>query len=135
MRGRKELLLFPPEDIDRLEYRARPKGTLRYQWPANFTRLPIDSAAAAKPVIFAASINLTHPDRAQREALRRCRPLRCTLGPGETLYLPAYWHHEVYSHAAVDSASDTSDAASGQHLNVAVNHWYRNETAPPVSFG
>ena len=45
VRGSKELLLFPPEDLGRLRYTARPKGTLRYAWPDRFTREPIDAAA------------------------------------------------------------------------------------------
>ena len=138
VRGTKELLLFPPEDYPHLEYVARPKGHLRYEWPNSFTREPIDAAARATRVIFAASINLTHPSAAQQAALDQCRPLRCTLREGETLLLPAYWHHEVFSHAAPPS---TSEPAAGeqerlqeQHLNVAVNFWFRNETAPPACF-
>lgn len=140
MRGRKELLLFPPEDLPRLEYRARPRGSLKYEFPDAFTREAIGAEAAATRVIFAASINLTHPDSSQRDALAQCRPLHCTLEPGETLYLPAFWHHEVYSHAAA-SASSGGDAvgsdANGQgeqHLNVAVNFWFRNESVPPPGF-
>ena len=95
MRGRKELLLFPPEDLPHLDYRPRPKGSLTYEWPDRFHRVPIDPEGAARRVIFAGSANLTQPDVTTAEALRRCRPLRCVLEPGETLYLPAYWHHEV----------------------------------------
>ena len=63
-------------------------------------------------------------------ALRACTPRRCTLHPGETLLLPAYWHHEVYSHASEGGA----DADLRGDLNVAVNFWFRNTTAPPASY-
>ena len=134
VRGRKELILFPPEDIERLEYRARPKGRLQYEWPRTFTREPVSVEAAATRVIFAASINLTQPDRERREALRRCSPVRCTLQPGETLYLPAFWHHEVYSHAASDAGMDAQRQQDEQHLNIALNFWFRNESCPLPSF-
>lgn len=127
--GTKEVLLFPPTDLPHLGYTARPKGQLRYSWPANFTRAPIDAAGAATRVIFAASINLSRPSAAERDALARCAPRRCTLRPGETLLLPAFWHHEVHSRAPAEPAS-----GGGQGLNVAVNFWFRNESAPPPSF-
>lgn len=40
------------------------------------------------------------------------------LEEGDVLYLPAYWHHEVKSHP---------DPEEG--LNIAVNYWFKNETA------
>ena len=141
VRGRKELLLFPPEDLARLQYRARPKGTLSYEWPNTFVREPIVDEATR--VIFAASVNLTHPSAAERTALRACTPLRCTLRPGETLLLPAYWHHEVYSHPASAEEEEEEEEEEGARaevsqntarLNVAVNFWFRNTTAPPPEF-
>ena len=48
---------------------------------------------------------------------------------GETLLLPAYWHHEVFSHAA-----HVEGQQEDQPLNVAVNFWFRNETQPPAGF-
>ena len=85
-------------------------------------------------MVFSASINLTHPSPQQQAALRQCRPLRCTLHPGETLLLPAYWHHEVYSRAAHAASEGGQQRAGQQPLNVAVNHWFRNESAPPPQF-
>ena len=114
--------------VPHLEYVARPKGRLAYAWPNRFTRPPLDAPAKERTVLFAASINLTHPSAEQAAALRRCRPMVCTLQPGETLLLPAYWHHEVHSRAAGESEGE-------QPLNVAVNHWFRNETASPECFG
>jgi hypothetical protein len=76
---------------------------------------------------------MSHPSAAQRHALSHCRPLRCTLRPGETLLLPAYWHHEVYSRPAAAGDGEAEGGAAAP-LNVAVNFWFRNETAPPASF-
>lgn len=132
VRGTKEILLFPPTDIDRLGYTPRPKGQLLYTWPATFTRVPIDETASASRVIFAASVNLTSPSAEQQRELSQCAPRRCTLSAGETLYLPAFWHHEVRS--LPPTAEPAEAAAGGGGLNVAVNFWFRNETAPPPSF-
>jgi jumonji domain-containing protein 7 len=131
--GVKELLLFPPDDLPHLEYKARPRGVLDYEWPNGFARRPVDAAARATRVVFAGSVNMSHPSAAQRRALSRCRPLRCTLRPGETLLLPAYWHHEVYSRPAAAGDGEAEGGAAAP-LNVAVNFWFRNETAPPASF-
>ena len=50
--------------------------------------------------------------------------------------LPAYWHHEVYSHAASPSGGGAggSDGEGEQQLNCALNFWFRNESAPPPYF-
>ena len=124
--GRKRLVLFPPSDYPHLHYTPRPKGKLRYTWPDTFERAPLSAAEQQRKVLFAASINLTHPNAGETASLARCSPLVCSLEPGETLLLPAYWHHEVHSEAAA-----TSEAAP---INVAVNFWFRNETAPPACF-
>ena len=48
--------------------------------------------------------------------------MRVVLKAGDTLFIPAYWHHEVQS---------VPDKEVG--LNIAVNFWYKNLTAPPVA--
>ena len=123
--GTKELLLFPPSDARHLAYTARPKGRLRYEWPARFSREPIDAETAGRRVVFASSVNLAAPDLARHPGLARATPYRCTLRAGETLLLPAFWHHEVHSHPA------EPDPAGGTGVNVAINFWFRNESAPP----
>ena len=49
----------------------------------------------------------------------KASPVRALLNPGDVLYLPAYWHHEV------QSLPDPLEA-----LNVAVNFWFKNVTYP-----
>ena len=70
----------------------------------------------------------------------------------DVLFLPAYWHHEVQSipeeavgsstgsdgsnsHSNSDNDSDSdepSEKFAKQGLNVAVNFWFKNMTAPPL---
>ena len=124
MRGTKRLLLFPPSDLPKLYYTPRVKGTLRYQWPNNFSRVPPSSAEARRRVVFGSSVNVSHPDLSRHPLLPRASPHLCTLREGETLLLPAFWHHEVHSEAS----------ASSGDINVAVNFWFRNVRPPPEGF-
>ena len=43
------------------------------------------------------------------------------MNPGDVLYLPAYWHHEVQS---------LPDPDPLEQLNIAVNFWFKNVTYP-----
>lgn len=121
--GTKELVLFPPEDLPKLYYEARPKGTLRYSWPNAFTRVPISASERSTRVVFASSVDVSSPDLSRHPRYGGATPFRCTLRAGETLLMPAFWHHEVYSRAAPKGG-----------LNVAINFWFRNETSPPEGF-
>lgn len=38
VRGTKELVLFPPEDLENLYYVGRRKGKLKYDFPGKWTR-------------------------------------------------------------------------------------------------
>ena len=38
MRGTKELVLFPPKDLENLYYVGRKKGKLKYDFPGKWTR-------------------------------------------------------------------------------------------------
>lgn len=38
MRGTKELVLFPPKDLENLYYVGRRKGKLKYDFPGKWTR-------------------------------------------------------------------------------------------------
>ncbi|CAM9923048.1 unnamed protein product, partial [Phaeothamnion confervicola] len=114
VRGRKELTLFPPSDIRHLYYVGRKKGRLVHEYPGNFRRSGLVDSRA---VVFASSVFLDRPDLMRHPALRRATPYRITIGPGDVLFLPAFWHHEVRS---------LPDENNG---NVAVNYWFRNMTA------
>ena len=86
-------------------------------------RPPDPQEEAEERVVFASSVNVSHPDLQRHPRLRQASPRRCTLRPGETLYLPAYWHHEVHSRPAAPGT-----------LNIAINFWFRNASCPPDGF-
>ena len=115
--GRKEVVLFPPADIDRLYYVGRPKGVLRFTPPSTFVRDP--AAVDPRAFVFGSSVHVDRPDLARHPLYASTTPTRALLGPGDCLFLPAFWHHEVQSQP---------DAYQG--LNIAVNFWYRNTSFP-----
>ncbi|CAM9512172.1 unnamed protein product [Ectocarpus sp. 12 AP-2014] len=114
VRGTKELMLFPPKDLENLYYVGRRKGKLKYHFPGKWTRDELDGP---NKVIFSSSVRLDDPDFERHPRLRLCRPYRVVLQEGDVLYMPAFWHHEVRSYP---------DAEGG---NVAVNFWFRNVTS------
>lgn len=67
--------------------------------------------------VFGSSVHVDQPDLERHPLYSRARPLRVLLRPGDVLYLPAFWHHEVQS---------IPDAREG--LNIAINYWFKNMT-------
>jgi len=120
MRGFKRLVLFSPPDIHKLYYTGRVKGTLKYEWPGNFTRIPIpkDKKKRGHRAVFGGSVSAFFPDFQRHPLARDANPRRTFLAPGDCLFMPAFWHHEVLS-----------DMDERDGLNVAVNFWFSNLTA------
>ena len=112
-----QLILYPPSDLQYLYYKARPKGVLHYDYPNRFLRdlESIDS----KSVIFGSSVNVDNPNLNLFPLYRYATPIRVLLKPGDVLYLPSFWHHEVQS---------LPDPAS--KLNFAINFWFQNISSP-----
>ena len=88
--GRRHFTLYPPESI----------GALYVG--------PIDNTMAGQPVALAASSPPGDPRYPRFDAVRD-RALTVELGPGDALYLPKLWWHEV---VATDS------------VNVLLNYWW-----------
>ena len=71
--------------------------------------------------MFGSSLNVDFLDnilRTDQNFAQNTHPTRVLLSPGDSLYLPAFWHHEVQSLPDL------------QGLNMAVNFWFSNMTAP-----
>ena len=118
IRGHKEVILFPPQQLPYLYYTSRPKGHLHYEYPGIFRRDP-SSIDRRSNVVFGSGVNVDSPDKKIHPLyFKHATPYRVLLNPGDVLYLPAYWHHEVQS------------IPDNEGLNVAVNFWFSNMTAP-----
>jgi jumonji domain-containing protein 7 len=136
-----QISLFPPSDFPNLYYVKRPKGKLQYEYPSTFIR---DIEAIDKRAyVFGSSVDLDSPNLALHPKFTDTHPVRAVIEPGETLYIPAFWHHEVQSvpvdgdifHSLVTGTATAADmkmlnSPTGDYLNMAVNFWFKNLTAP-----
>ena len=90
-----QVVLFPPSDLPFLYYRSRTKGSLKYSFPSHFTRDMDSVSASGRKVVFGSSVSLDKADLVRHPKYRYATPTRVLLEPGDVLYLPAFWHHEV----------------------------------------
>ena len=58
-------------------------------------------------------VDILSPDLNRFPLFRRARRLECTLRPGDVLFMPAFWWHEVQSQPDIR-----------ENRNMAVNFWW-----------
>ena len=58
-------------------------------------------------------VDIALPDLQRFPRFARARRVRCSLGPGDVLFMPAFWWHEVQSYPDEE-----------ERRNLAVNFWY-----------
>lgn len=115
IRGTKRFTLLPPQEGHLLRRRAYPAATYVPSSGAAEDAAAEDAAGAGlllardEPATDVLWSPITH--LAAEAALR---PVRATVGPGEVLYLPALWWHEV----------EQRGGEAGRECTVAVNYWY-----------
>ena len=73
------------------------------------------------PLDTRAQVDLAAPDLATYPSLREACGTELTLQPGQCLFLPAYWWHEVVTDPMPPSAGTAAGKAS---VNVSVNFWF-----------
>ena len=116
-------MLFAPSDLVNLYFVGRPKGSMTYEFPNTFVR---DKASLdRRSILFGSSVNIDDPDYKAHPLYKLAHPLRVVLSPGQCLYLPAYWGHEVQSVPDFDQ-----NPSSSTKLNIALNFWFANATLP-----
>lgn len=101
IQGKKEFLLFPPNQ----------KSNLYYEKIAEY--YPKGGAAHVSDnhgLVDVTNVNLTRFPR-----YPHAKAVRCEVDEGDALYVPADWHHGVYS---VGSTVD------GRRRNIGINFWY-----------
>lgn len=132
--GEKEFLLFAPQEYPNLYYQGRPKGALRYTFPATFDRDPL--TLDKRSFVFASSVNVDDPDLRRHPRYAQTRPVRAHLRAGDVLFVPSFWHHEVQSLPSPRSAEkderDGLGAGGEGGLNMAMNIWFANISFPAV---
>ena len=127
-RGRKHFFLYPPERLDQLGYHARADTTLRYKWPER--PLPTNAKEAMRaqfavdePILntFGSSLDPHEPDSSSNTAIPAeltAEALHCRVEPGEILYLPALWSHDVLTPALPEPS-------------LGLNFWFRPQQSAP----
>nr|CAB3252828.1 hypoxia-inducible factor 1-alpha inhibitor [Phallusia mammillata] len=87
-------------------------------------------------------VNFSNPDYQRFPKFRDAHAVEAIVGPGDVLYIPMYWWHQIeslasaepYDHGFTDDAasscgSDTSDEDIPP-VTVSVNFWYRSSPLP-----
>lgn len=108
--GTKHVTLFEPHDNTRLYESHIPEALLGFdQQTQQFRRkMLMDSTSMVM-----SPVDITKPDKERFPLFMNISPIHCTIHPGDVLYMPAFWWHEVRS---------TPDLQEAR--NMAVNYWY-----------
>ena len=94
--GRKRFILFAPEQIG-----------LLYPFPKT------------SPIAHFSRVNLDDPDPVKFPRFQQARPLECIVEPGDILFIPTFWWHQVYSLNMSVSISFWSHPGWSKNLNPA----------------
>eukprot|EP00051_Salpingoeca_urceolata_P000343 m.33649 g.33649 ORF g.33649 m.33649 type:complete len:556 (+) comp10471_c0_seq2:56-1723(+) len=106
--GHKNVTLFDPHDNTRLYEGHIAEAELEFE-DGKFVRKKLVDATA----MVMSPVDIQHPDHTRFPRFRRATPVLCNLEPGDILYMPAFWWHEVVS---------SPDRV--ERRNLAVNFWY-----------
>ncbi|ELU16439.1 hypothetical protein CAPTEDRAFT_227819 [Capitella teleta] len=110
LRGQKQVILFDPHDNTRMYEGHIPQAMLSYDASQKrfFRKTLKDSTSMVM-----SPIDLLNPDLQKFPLFRDVRPLNCSIGEGDVLFMPSFWWHEVYSTPNLS-----------EKRNLAVNFWY-----------
>ena len=108
--GTKHVTLYEPHDNRRLYEAHIPEALLGFdQQTQQFRKKKLlDSTSMVM-----SPVDILNPDKRRFPLFMDVFPMHCTIHPGDVLYMPAFWWHEV------QSTPDPKEAR-----NMAVNYWY-----------
>lgn len=104
--GYKHCVLFPPDQFQGL-----------YPYPVSH---PCDRQS---------QVDIDDPDLDRFPKFRHVQAVETIVGPGEVLYIPMYWWHNIESVGAIQQ-QPPSGSQYDVPVTISVNFWYK---APPVS--
>ncbi|KAL5473204.1 hypothetical protein EMCRGX_G027656 [Ephydatia muelleri] len=108
--GEKRLILFDPHHNENLYEGHIPEALLSFDsTSATFHRRQLLESTS----MVMSPVDPAHPDLQRFPNYSKANKLECTLRPGDALFMPAFWWHEVQSYP---------DPL--EHRNLAVNFWY-----------
>eukprot|EP01134_Creolimax_fragrantissima_P006338 CFRG6338T1 len=109
VQGEKHFTLLPPTDVPYLHTKRYP--TAKYKWNEDTSMWSIQPQPEHSAVPWI-PVDPNAPDLDRFPQFGHASPVRCTVRPGEMLYLPAMWYHQV------------SQTCSDGDPVIAVNYWY-----------
>lgn len=107
--GEKHLTLFEPHHNINLYEAHIPEALLGYDKVRKsiYRKVLLQSTSMVM-----SPVDILQPDFEQFPNFRHAKKLQCHLEPGDALFMPSFWWHEV------QSFQDTEE-----HRNLAVNYW------------
>ena len=120
--GTKQVLMFPPDDMEQLSYQPLLEKKQIFSPLQGFTSRA--GVPTGRVISNHATIDLLKPINQSDPLFRQVSPVVCTLQEGEILYIPELWHHAVHS---------TPNVGTG--LNLGFNWWLTpySEVHPPAA--
>jgi len=118
--GSKTFVMYPPSDDVHLYYNQSlmPSVQMKFEFPDKWIR-KVESPAQPWGHDFS-PVNILRPDPLH-PAVAKATPTICEVAPGDLLFVPSFWWHEVYSSPDVDDG-----------WNLAVNWWYHPARPLPI---
>jgi len=108
--GQKEVILFEPHNNQNMYEAHIPEA----EFSVNHTDLSFKRSKLLESTSMVMSpVDIKSPDVKRFPRIMKTAPLNCTISPGEMLFMPAFWWHEVQSYPDPKAAR-----------NLAVNFWY-----------
>ncbi|EDV23297.1 uncharacterized protein TRIADDRAFT_58435 [Trichoplax adhaerens] len=108
--GKKRLTLFDPHDNTRLYEGHIPEAMLEYDWDKKkFYRQNLLESTS----MVMSPVDILKPNLQRFPKFTKAVPYVCEISPGDALFMPAFWWHEVQSFPD-----------KKEKRNLAVNFWY-----------
>lgn len=107
--GEKHLTLFEPHQNKNLYEAHIPEALLGYN--KNKRRIYRKELLQSTSMVMS-PVDILQPDYSRFPNFARAKRLRCVLSPGDVLFMPAFWWHEVQSYPDPH-----------EQRNLAVNYW------------
>lgn len=109
------MTLFEPHHNEHLYEAHIPEAILSF----DFTRKKFFRKRLLESTSMVMSpVDITNPDLERFPGFTKARRTECSLRPGDVLFMPAFWWHEVQSYPDME-----------EKRNIAVNFWYLNYIA------
>ncbi|KNC81708.1 hypothetical protein SARC_05980 [Sphaeroforma arctica JP610] len=109
IQGEKHFTLLPPTDVPYLHTQEFPPAIYSKHTDTHTWSVQPQTDTDKVPWI---PVDTDKPDLQKFPKFKLATPVRCTVKPGEMLYLPAMWYHQV------------SQSSTNGDPVIAVNYWY-----------